>query len=481
MRDFKYVWVLGLIVTALIVVVPIVLLLLPDSRNRSDPWDALPQHPSHTDHTALINGPFASGPEVTAACLSCHEDAAEQVMHTSHWTWESEPVLLPGRNEPVTVGKKNSINNYCIGIQGNWPSCTSCHAGFGWEDAGFDFSNPELVDCLACHDRSGQYVKGKAGIPVEGSDLVVAAQSVSIPNRENCGSCHFSGGGGNAVKHGDLDQSLFYPAESIDVHMGRHDFVCVDCHRTTDHQIGGRSISVSVDNANNIACTDCHVGIVHADERINTHLDAVACQTCHIPEGAVRDATKMHWDWAAAGQDLPEDPHTYLKIKGAFVYERGFTPEYLWFNGASDRYILGDKINPQAYTPINQPLGDIHDPAAKIWPFKVHRATQPFDTEYLHLLQPKTAGEGGYWTEFNWDLANRLGSEITGLSYSGSYGFAPTEMFWPLSHMVAPTASALQCNDCHGEGERLDWEALGYFGDPLVWGGRSRTQKIGSR
>lgn len=481
MRDFKYVWVIGLVVTVLIVAVPIVLLLLPDAQDQPDPWDSLPQHPSHTDHAALITGPFASGPEVTAACLSCHEDAADQVMHTSHWTWESEPVLLPGRTEPVTIGKKNSLNNFCIGIQGNWPSCTSCHAGYGWEDAGFDFTNPELVDCLACHDRSGQYVKGKAGIPVEGADLVVAAQSVGVPNRENCGSCHFSGGGGNAVKHGDLDQSLFFPAESIDVHMGRHGFVCVDCHRTTEHQIGGRSISVSVDDANNIACTDCHTGTIHADERITTHLDAVACQTCHIPEGAVRDATKMHWDWAAAGQDLPEDPHTYLKIKGAFVYERGFTPEYLWFNGTSDRYILGDKIDPQTYTSINQPLGDIDDATAKIWPFKVHRATQPFDTEYLHLLQPKTAGEGGYWTEFDWDLANRLGSEITGLPYSGSYGFAPTEMFWPLSHMVAPTASALQCNDCHGEGTRLDWEALGYYGDPLVWGGRSRTQKIGSR
>ncbi len=84
-------------------------------------------------------------------------------------------------------------------------------------------------------------------------------------------------------------------------------------------------------------------------------------------------------------------------------------------------------------------------------------------------------------TEFDWDLAARLGGEATGLPYSGSYGFAPTEMYWPLSHMVAPTAGALQCNDCHGEGDRLDWEALGYYGDPLVWGSRTRMQKIGSR
>ena len=34
---------------------------------------------------------------------------------------------------------------------------------------------------------------------------------------------------------------------------------------------------------------------------------------------------------------------------------------------------------------------------------------------------------------------------------------------------------ALQCNDCHGENGRMDWEALGYYGDPIRWGGRSQT------
>ncbi len=481
MRDFKYVWIFGLLAVILIVAVPVILLATPDAEAKSNPWATVPESREHTSHANLMQGPFANGSEVTAACLSCHEDAAQQVMHTSHWTWESEPVLLPGRTEPVTTGKKNSINNFCIGIQGNWPSCTSCHAGYGWEDANFDFSNPELVDCLVCHDTSGGYVKGKAGIPVEGVDLLAAAQSVGTPTRQNCGGCHFSGGGGDAVKHGDLDQSLFFPQESVDVHMGRYDFLCVDCHKTVDHQIAGNSISVNAVESNPISCTDCHSADVHDDERLNDHTDAVACQTCHIPEGALREATKMHWDWSTAGQDLPEDKHSYLKIKGSFIYERNFVPEYYWFNGSADRYLLGDPIDPNVSTVINQPLGDIHDPTAKIWPFKVHRATQIYDTTYNYLLQPKTAGEGGYWTDFNWDQAARLGSEYVGMDYSGNYGWAPTEMYWPLSHMVEPKANALQCNDCHGEGDRLDWEALGYYGDPMVWGSRDRVDMIGSR
>ena len=99
--------------------------------------------------------------------------------------------------------------------------------------------------------------------------------------------------------------------------MGRFDFLCVDCHQTDDHNIKGRAISVSVDNENQVACTDCHEEGLHEDARVNAHVENVACQTCHIPEGAVRDATKMHWDWSTAGQDIEEDPHEYLKIKGS--------------------------------------------------------------------------------------------------------------------------------------------------------------------
>ena len=319
---------------------------------------------------------------------------------------------------------------------------------------------------------AGVYVKGDAGVPVEGVALAAAAQSVGAPTRENCGNCHFKGGGGNAVKHGDLDESLYFPEESVDVHMGLHDFQCIDCHKTQDHDIRGRSISVSVDNTNQVYCADCHSEALHGDARITAHLDTIACQTCHIPAGALKDPTKMEWDWSAAGQDLGDDPHVYLKIKGSFVYERNFTPEYYWYNGRADRYLLGDPIDPAAVTSINTPLGDIEDPEARIFPFKVHRANQIYDAQYNYLIQPKTVGEGGYWTEFNWDLAAELGSQFTKLPYSGEYGFTNTIMFWPTTHMVQPAGEALQCAACHGEAGRMDWEALGYLGDPIEWGGR---------
>ena len=132
------------------------------------------------------------------------------------------------------------------------------------------------------------------------------------------------------------------------------------------------------------------------------------------------------------------------------------------------------ELRPQIMPPdvLNRLLGDIDDLTAKIYPFKVHRAKQPYDVIYEYLLQPKTVGEGGFWTEFDWDQALRLGSETVGLDYSGEYGFAETTMNWLITHMVVPSEQALQCNDCHGEEGRLDWLALGYNGDPSEWGGR---------
>lgn len=479
MKIRKRNWLPGLIAILLLIGVPVWYFTSSATENPDEPWEHMPRRAAHVDHKDLFDnvGELTTGPDVTTACLACHEEAGEQVMHTAHWRWESDPVEIEGREGLFATGKKNTVNNFCIGIQGNWASCTACHAGYGWEDAEFDFTEQENIDCLACHDNSGTYRKGKAGLPLEGVDLLAAAKSVGVPTRENCGGCHFRGGGGNAVKHGDLDESLYYPSEDIDVHMGRYNFQCVDCHQTRDHVIGGRSISVSVDNKNQIACTDCHNSKLHSDDRINAHTDTVACQTCHVPAVAVKQATKTQWDWSTAGDETREENvHEYLKIKGSFVYEKNLKPEYRWYNGLGDRYLLGDKINTVGSTSINAPKGDIDDPNAKIWPFKIHRAKQPYDVEYEYLLQPVTSGEGGFWKAFDWDAAFRLGEGVTGLPYSGKYGFAATDMFWPSTHMVASKERALQCQACHSENGRMDWEALGFDGDPIKQGSINRRR-----
>ncbi len=438
----------------------------------ADPWRSVARHRPHLDHAAFFPRPLQTPQQATRACLACHPDAAREVMNTVHWTWESEPVAIPGRAQPLAIGKKNLLNNFCLGIRGNWAECVSCHAGYGWADAGFDFSRAENVDCLVCHERSGGYGKGELGLPLPGTDLNEAARSVGFPTRRNCAVCHVYGGGGMGVKHGDLDETLLNPTEEVDVHMGRHNFLCVDCHRSRRHLVAGTAYSVSVDPRHGIACTDCHCESGHSDERLNRHTRSLACTTCHVPEFARKAPTKMAWDWSKAGDgSRADDIHHYLKIKGEFVYRQAVVPEYAWFNRRVGRYILGDPIDPGRETALNPPQGGVADPESRIWPFKVHRTKQPYDLRHRYLLQPVLSGRDGFWHLFDWDIAFSRSEAFTGLPYSGEFGFADTAMHWPISHMTAPKERALQCADCH-DGNRFDWQALGYRGDPARVGGR---------
>ena len=175
---------------------------------------------STADHSKFkeLQKDFKSGPEVTEACLSCHTEAAKQVHQTQHWKWE---FLNPKTNQKL--GKKHVINNFCTAVPSNYEFCTACHVGYGWKDDKFDFTSEKNVDCLVCHEQTGTYKKlpglaghavyqdmefpPKSGKIVKAVDLKKIAQSVSKTTRNNCGTCHFYGGGGDAVKHGDLDSS----------------------------------------------------------------------------------------------------------------------------------------------------------------------------------------------------------------------------------------------------------------------------------
>ena len=61
----------------------------------------------HSQHE-ILNQPLTSGPEVTKACLSCHNQAALQFHQTIHWTW-----MDPITEKSAKLGKGGlSINNF---------------------------------------------------------------------------------------------------------------------------------------------------------------------------------------------------------------------------------------------------------------------------------------------------------------------------------------------------------------------------------
>jgi octaheme c-type cytochrome (tetrathionate reductase family) len=455
----------------------------------------------------VLQQDFKSGPKVTRACLSCHTEAARQVMKTQHWKWES---INPKTSQKV--GKKALVNNFCIGIAGNYADCTSCHIGYGYKDRNFDFTAEENVDCLVCHDTTGTYRKpfGLAGHPVyedmewpPGSgkilravDLTKVAQNVGPTSRYTCGACHFYGGHGNASKHGDLDSSLEVADSSLDVHMDvlGLDFSCSTCHLTGAHKVSGSRYQMTVErqgpllrgmqmDRNPVSCESCHGKSPHSAQTmenieplkgftavsmaaiVNRHNDKLACQTCHIPAMARGGyATKMLWDWSTAGKmDANGKPYhetddkgnlIYESKKGTFIVAENAIPEYVWFNGTVEYTHLGDVVEKtDDYVPINRFIGGPDDGKSRIWPVKVMLGVQPYDPVNKTLVIPKIYSRPGekdsYSTSFNWEKAIAAGMAEAGADFSGKVDFIKTRMIWPITHMVAPSEDAVACEECH--------------------------------
>ena len=513
------------------------------------------------DHKDLVKLPENPAPEqVTTECLRCHQKAGEDMIESAHWLWKGPSPYTVERQKKVMSGKAtDTINNFCVALPSNWPRCTSCHAGYGWKDENFDFTDTSKVDCLVCHDTTGSYAKAppKAGMPSPEVDLKYVAENVGKTGRNTCGNCHFQGGGGDAVKHADMCAVLRYPKRNCDIHMGGYDFTCTECHEAVNHKIKGRSTSLPVAEGSR-TCEDCHSEKPHygdtlLDHHLNKHTDTVACNTCHSPVYSKCKPTKTWWDWSVAG-DKKRKPvkdqygmPDYVWKKGEFEWKESKKPTYAWYNGYMHRLLLGDPINPEAegfgpdenpgkefkqqmtVTYITKPVGSYKDPTSKIYPFKVMDGIQAADAEHGYLLVPHlfpTSKDDptAYWKTLDWQTAFAVGMKAAGLKYSGEYKWVRTNMYWGIHHEVTPKENALACVQCHeslqgektcdrchqdnrevdyrklaqkgtdfsfmlsqgrdvgdlvGSTDYIDFEALGYKGDPIVHGGRFTQLPLG--
>jgi octaheme c-type cytochrome (tetrathionate reductase family) len=458
---------------------------------------------------ALHRGYFAENAyEGTESCMNCHGAIGDEIITTGHFKWEGVASNIEGFEGGIH-GKTDIINNFCMAIATNEGRCTQCHIGYDYADASYDFGNRNNVDCLVCHDQTGDYAKAPttAGRPAGTVDLQLVAQSVAenggSPTIDNCIDCHANAGGGDNVKHGDLSMSLVDTTREFDVHMGTDggNLECVACHgvkrdmdgKLLSHGIGGMPYH-SVEEGAMKQCDDCH------GDRANIHVvspplvqtmvashDTIACQTCHIPTFARNQSTKTEWYWEDAGQDIaPEDipkilgRNAYDKKKGTFVWENNVRPTLRYFNGKYRKFLIGE--NDQYTTEpavLAEPVGDYTDPEAMIYPFKKMVGNQPADAVDKRILVPHLFGTAGgpnpFWGKYDWDLAIRDGAAVTGQPYTGAFIFADTVMYLSVNHEVAPKEEAYgaggDCADCHF-GDQIDWAGLGWTGDPVVDGTR---------
>ena len=180
-------------------------------------------------------------------------------------------------------------------------------------------------------------------------------------------------------------------------------------------------------------------------------------------------------------------------------------------------------------TKITAPVGSIKDHSSKIHPFKIMDGIQPADAKSRYLLVPHlfpTAKDdaSAYWKNLDWQKAFVDGMQAAGLPYSGEYMWVRTNMYWGINHEVVPKEMALSCVQCHeslksdktcdrchqdkhgvdfkklahkgtdfsfmlsqgrdvsalvNSTDYLDFKALGYKGDPIVFGGRFTKLPLG--
>lgn len=429
----------------------------------------------HSKHRALQKT-FTGGQEITQACLSCHSEAEAQFKQTIHWTW----VGHTDKNGKQLGKAGDSLNNFCLATNKmDDKGCSSCHTGWKAKEQG--------VNCLLCHSRKkvnwseafeDYQAFSESDDPEEleianelQGEIRAAVQDIGRPTRQNCGECHFKGGGGDGVKHGDLDTSLAKPNKALDVHMGvdGQNFECTRCHTTVQHHIAGRIYSkpafterkslIENDLTAKISCESCHSSTPHeAGHKANDHTDKVACQSCHIPEFARVLPTKMSWDWSQSGklkdgkkykEKGPLGTIDYMSIKGQMRWDKNVVPEYAWFNGAMNTMTVKDRIDPARIVTVSGPVADAADRNARIFPFKIHRGKQPYDKINNNLLAPLLSGKNGYWATLDWHDALSRGMQSMDVAYSGQFDFVSTTYYFPTTHMVAPKDKVVTCNECH--------------------------------
>ncbi len=376
-------------------------------------------------------------------------------------------------------------------------------------------------------------------MPKKDVDLKFVAENVGHSSRATCGACHFNGGGGDAIKHADMSRQLLKPNRSCDVHMGGYDFSCAECHKTRNHKIAGRSSSVPVVEGT-VTCEDCHSESPHycgglRDRHLNEHSKTIDCNVCHSPVFAKCKPTKTWWDWSKAGNkkrkpkmDKYGKPDYNYK-KGEFKWEESSKPDYAWYSGYMNRVLVGDKVDINAdVILLTKPVGSFRDPTSKITPFKIMKAIQAVDADHNQILIPHLFPRNkkdttAYWKYFDWQKSFKDGMDAAGLEYSGSYKWKKTSMYWRLDHEVMPANMALGCAQCHkslkgektcnrchqdnrnaefkklsnqgtdfrrmkakgrdvghliGETDYIDFKALGYKGDPIIYGGRFKKLRI---
>ncbi len=405
-----------------------------------------------------ITGPFIDAQAVTLQCLGCHAQQGEDILRSSHWTWQRHRII---NNTEQVYSKKDGLTTFAITASTNPEQCMNCHISINRQPLHVAPGSPVHVDCLVCHDTTGTYRRDN-GSPAVGLDLPHIARHVGRPSPANCSSCH-SGRCGlpGSNSHGNLEPDVHFTASGGSL-------TCQDCHSSAGSHAFSRQLTSGVNSQRTTACATCHGYTCHRQPQLNRHAEVIDCRTCHIPTYAAVNPSVVNWNWLSKEMgDLSRHSNGAMEAvldTSGLIVATDLVPQYLWDDGGETLYQRGDKIDPGRPVLLLGPTKrTLH---AKIAPFTISYGTQPYDTKYRYLISPKLTDKKGEYFMDNWEDAARTGMQGLRLPFSGDYAFTTTITYQPITHGVRPAAEALDCMACHGAASRMNWKRLGYEADP---------------
>ncbi len=413
--------------------------------------------------------------------------------------------------------------------------CLSCHDTTGSyaktpTAAGMPAPEVDLVYVAQNVGLSSRTTCGNCHFEGGGGDAVKHADMSGVlrwPDR-NC-DIHM-GGYDFACSDCHRTQNHKIPGRSTSLPVAEGSRSCEDCHSQKPHY-GDTMLDYHLNkHTDTVACNTCHSPVYSKCVATKTWWDW--SEAGDKERKPVKDKYGMpDYNWQKGTFEWKESK------KPSYAWYNGYMERLLIGDKISqgakgfkpgEHPSLAEKKN-MSITNVTRPVGSIKDPSSRIYPFKVMDGIQPVDAENRYLLVPhlyptspddKTA----YWKNLDWQKAFETGMKAVGLPYSGTYEWMRTNMYWGIHHEVAPKEMALSCVQCHDslKGEKtcdrchqdnrnvdfkklahkgtdfgymlsrgrdvadlvnstdyIDFKALGYKDDPILYGGRFTTLPLG--
>jgi hypothetical protein len=466
---------------------------------------------------ASVEGSIAAHNTITeyngpATCIGCHQAEAKEMLQSLHSQWSGPTPDLSNTSGEALGKGVGGINTFCTYAMSSKSACFSCHVRADGNAP--DTVKDEDVDCLMCHSDIYQrtfvtdpnntetvtnvdgviktYVFGKvddhgnyttvpdfAKMP-SGTNMVNVARTVHLPTNQSCLRCHAKAGGGDWTKRGDMGMNSADATVDQDVHLAKDgaDLSCVDCHSALNHKIAGRGIDLRQTEAKAPTCQSCHNAAPHSSSTLNRHAQGqVSCQVCHIREYAKGGATEMSRDWSN-----PVWNPAFCSGQGGFVGEElkqaHVKPEYVWFDGTSYVYNVGEIIQPDGNNVLHMAKanGAPFDGRSQIVPIKRHFSNIPLDASG-RIIPPAIMW---MFMTGDFDIAVQKGIEEQAEKgraddYTGNYRMYQADAEMLITHGVDPKEKAPSCAECHnGSGSTPDgvgilpFTSLGYHSVPAA-------------